>query len=212
MYGTGNAPAPAVATLWPAAFFFLSMGRRLGEGCCLTLPEGERCRCAWERWGVVAEEPPRDFSTLAAKVDYLFTTVHPRGRGPYSNPEVAAAIEADGQVSCSASFLYLLRTGKRSNPSLLRLTALAKFFGVDPAFFFNDDVTRGVAEELEFVVALRDAGIKGLALRAAGLSDLSLNQLRQMVEYARTVEGLPPEPDSALGGRRRDDPQPPALT
>lgn len=156
----------------------------------------------------MAEEPPRDFSTLAAKVDYLFTTVHPPGRGPYSNPEVSAAIEADGQVSCSASFLYLLRTGKRSNPSLLRLTALAKFFGVDPAFFFNDDVTHAVAEELEFVVAMRDAGVKGLAMRAAGLSEISLDQLRHMIEYARALEGLPPEPDAALGSRRRDDPPP----
>lgn len=160
----------------------------------------------------MAEEPLPDLSTLAAKVDYLFTTVHPPGRGPYSYPEVEAAIEADGQVTMSHSFLYLLRTGKRTNISMLRLVALAKFFGVDPAFFFNDDVTRAVAEELDFVVALRDAGIKGLALRAAGLSEVSLDQLRQMVEYARTLEGLSPDPDGAPGGRRRDDPQPPAQT
>ena len=147
----------------------------------------------------MAEEPPRDLSTLAAKIDYLFETVHPAGRGPYSYPEVAAAIQADGEVSISTSFIYALRTGKRGNVSLSRLRALAKFFGVDPNFFFDEGVTRAVTDELEFVAALRDSGVRGLAMRAAGLSPVSLEQLRQMAEHVRRLEGLPAVPSEASG-------------
>lgn len=142
----------------------------------------------------MAKDPPRDLSTLAGKIRYLFETVHPPGRGPYSDVEVAAAIEADGVVTMSDSFLYSLRSGRRVNPSLSRLGALAKFFGVDPNFFFDDEVSQAVTEELEFVAALRDAGVMGLATRAAGLSEVSLEQLRQMVEHVRRLEGLPDAP------------------
>ena len=157
----------------------------------------------------MAEQPPRDLPTLASKIRYLFETVHPPGRGPYTDVEVAAAVEADGQVTMSESFLYSLRSGRRDNPSLSRLGALAKFFGVDPNFFFDDAVTQAVTEELAFVAALRDSGVKGLAMRAAGLSEFGLEQLQQMAELVRRVEGLPaPTGGTPLSEQSRSETEP----
>ena len=35
-------------------------------------------------------------SRLAQRLNHLFATVHPLGRGPYTNEEVASAIRAQG--------------------------------------------------------------------------------------------------------------------
>lgn len=167
----------------------------------------------------MAGEKDSDLTTFAAKLTYLYETVHPPGRGPYSDEEVAAAIKESGEDSVSGSYLYTLRAGKRTNPGLKYVGALAKFFGVDPNFFFDTEVTRAVTHELQLVTALRDAGVKGLALRAAGLSEISLEQLAQMAEHVRRLEGLPAEPaledagesdregaERRIQERRRDDP------
>ena len=44
-------------------------------------------------------------------------------------------------------------------------------------------------------MALRDQGVRNLAVRAAGLSTGSLQAILGMVEQARRLEGLPDDPD-----------------
>jgi transcriptional regulator with XRE-family HTH domain len=91
--------------------------------------------------GSSAPPPPQ---TLADKLGHLFQTVVPAGRGPYSVEEVAKTI-TDSGVPISGSYIWLLRKGQRDNPTLRHLTALARFFGVPPAYFFDDSVTSDVA-------------------------------------------------------------------
>ena len=55
--------------------------------------------------------------TLADKVDWLFQTVHPPGRGPYSFAEVAARIEDITGEKISHTALWKLRTGRNANPT-----------------------------------------------------------------------------------------------
>ena len=105
--------------------------------------------------------------TLAAKLQHLFATVKPAGRGEYSNHEVATAIEAGGGPTISATYIWQLRKGLRSNPTLNHLEALAGFFGVPVAYFLDEEITDRIDEELEVIAALRDAGIRSVALRAA---------------------------------------------
>src|SRR4051795_2991213 len=111
---------------------------------------------------------------LAAKVDHLFRTVRPRGGGEYSFEDVAEAIRAKGGPTISATYLWQLRKGKRDNPTKRHLEALAGFFGVPPAYFFDDEVTARIDAELELLAALRDASVRRVALRAAGLSEESI--------------------------------------
>lgn len=112
---------------------------------------------------------PSATRSFADRLNHLFDTVVPAGRGPYSTAEVAQAITDQGEP-VSGSYLWMLRKGQRDNPTLRHLNALAKFFGVPPAYFFDQQVTEQVDTDLELLVSLRDAGVRNVALRASGLS------------------------------------------
>ncbi|MEV5239654.1 helix-turn-helix domain-containing protein [Streptomyces cinnamoneus] len=131
-----------------------------------------------------------DAKTLADKLNHLFRTVVPAGREPYTTEEVARAITATG-VSISGSYIWLLRKGQRDNPTLRHLEALAKFFGVPPAYFFDEQATAEVNADLGLLVALRDTQVQRVALRAAGLSAASLHSINEVIERVRELEGLP---------------------
>ena len=121
--------------------------------------------------------------TLAAKLDRLFRTVRPAGRGEYTYEEVASAIRERG-VGISHTYIWQLRKGARDNPTKRHLEALAEFFGVEAA--------QRIDGQLELLAALRDNAVRTVALRAAGLSEPSLEAIRGMIEHARRIEGLPP--------------------
>lgn len=130
-------------------------------------------------------------SMVAARLEHLFATVHPAGRGPYTLREVAEAINAEaGENLISASYLSLLRKGLRSEPSASRLTAIARFFGVSVDYFTSDKAAEQTDEQLAVVKALRDAKVQKIALRSAGLSERSLNAILGMVENARALENM----------------------
>ncbi len=133
--------------------------------------------------------PPRP--SLADKINRLFEVMHPRGRGPLSNEEVAAEITAGGGATISASYLWLLRTGRRDNPTASHLEALARYFGVTAAYFFDEEVAGDIEKELDLLKAMRDAGVKHLALRASGLTPDVLSAITVMLEQARKAQGLP---------------------
>jgi transcriptional regulator with XRE-family HTH domain len=137
--------------------------------------------------------------SLAERLDHLFETVHPAGRGPYTNREVANAINANGGPKISATYVWQLRRGERSNPTVDHLRALAGFFGVPTSYFIEDDTHR-IDAELELLVALRDAGVRQIALRASELPPESLEPVRQVIEVMRGVHGLPPQEPSTADG------------
>jgi transcriptional regulator with XRE-family HTH domain len=131
-------------------------------------------------------------SVIAGRLDHLFETVHPAGRGPYSLREVAEAINAEaGENLISAAYLSLLRGGQRSAPGASRLAAIARFFGVSVDYFMSDSVAEQTDRQLAVAVAVRDSELLGITLRASGLSERSLKAIRQMVENARQIENLP---------------------
>ncbi|MFF7633004.1 helix-turn-helix domain-containing protein [Kitasatospora sp. NPDC008050] len=129
--------------------------------------------------------------TLQERLNALFETVHPPGRGPYSNHEVADMLRERGGVSPSHVYLWQLRTGRRDNPTRRHLEALAGFFGVPVAYFFDDSTADRVTAELAFVSELRTSGVQRVAMRVAGLSPQSMEQVLATVEQLRVQEGLP---------------------
>lgn len=136
-----------------------------------------------------AESPQRP--TLAEKINYLFATIRPAGRGEYSNAEVARAVEAAGGSGVSAAYLSQLRHGVKTNPSMRMLEALARFFKVSPAYFFDDELSQKIVAELGVLAEIRDSDVRSVALRASGLSETSLDSIRAMLDHARRLEGLP---------------------
>lgn len=128
-------------------------------------------------------------STLSERLNHLFVTVHPKDRGPYSNEEVAAAIRERGGA-ISGAYIWQLRTGKKDNPTLKHLEALAGFFGVPPAYFFDDATAMKVGADLETLKLLQDVNARKIGLRTIGLSGRSQQQIGEMVARIRELEGL----------------------
>lgn len=126
--------------------------------------------------------------TFADKLEHLFATVHPRGRRPYSLDEVAAGIAARGEA-ISANYIWMLRRGLRDNPTKRHIEALAGFFGVPPAYFFDDAVATNVDSQLELLTKMRDAGVQSLSLRSGELTPEGREAVARMIDVASEAMG-----------------------
>ncbi len=134
-------------------------------------------------------------STFAVRLDSLFRTVRPQGR-QWTNAEVAEELkERVPNLKVGAVYLSQLRTGKRSNPSHELLSALAGFFGVSVAYFFDEKLADSVQAELAAVEAMKHAGVRSVAMRAAGMREDTLQAITAIMDQYRQMQGLPPVGD-----------------
>jgi len=141
--------------------------------------------------------------SLAQRIDHLFETVRRPDGTCHSNKEVAAAMGDDGSKAISGSYLWLLRNGQRDNPTKRQLEALAKFFGVRPAYFFDDVSSQAIAQELALLRAMKKAGIQHIAARLSGLSPRGIDAITHIIEAVRAAEGLPePDEDTIVDARQ----------
>jgi transcriptional regulator with XRE-family HTH domain len=128
---------------------------------------------------------------IAHRLNHLWETCQPLGR-PYTLKEAADGInEAAGEQAISMQYLSQLRNGTRAEPAHSKLAAIAHFFGVPVGYFTDEETMRHTDEELRMLRAMRDSGVRDLALRAEGLSPQSMELIRALVEQARRQEGLP---------------------
>lgn len=130
---------------------------------------------------------------FADRLNRLFETVHPPGRKPHTNSEVADAVTAAGH-KLSKPYLSQLRNGHRTNPSHETVTALARFFRVRPDYFYDDIYAAKIDHDLELLAQLRGASLRRLSSRAFDLSVESQEMLTAMAEKLRRGEGLPENP------------------
>ncbi|MFG2179986.1 helix-turn-helix domain-containing protein [Streptomyces abikoensis] len=133
--------------------------------------------------------------SLADKLNHLFATVKPRAGGEYSNEHVAEAIRRAG-VTISQSYIWQLRKGKKHNPTLKHVQALADFFGVPAAYFFDDEVTNRVGHQLQllrFEQERRETDAVGrdmklMAMRAGELSQERRQQVLDLLDVVYRLE------------------------
>jgi len=139
--------------------------------------------------GDPGDPPPQ---TLADKVNWLIDKAHPAGRGPYSNAEVAALIEKVTAEQYSHTTIWKLRNGQATNPQMRLIEALARTFGVPPAFFFSDydDEQAGLLrEQVELLALVRDAGVTSAQLRALlELSPGARQAVADLIEHTARTE------------------------
>ncbi|KAA8969809.1 transcriptional regulator [Mycobacterium sp.] len=128
-------------------------------------------------------------TTFAARLNRLFETVYPPGRGPHTSAEVIAALKAEG-ITMSAPYLSQLRSGNRTNPSTATMAALANFFRIKPAYFTDDEYYEKLDKELSWLAIMRDEGVRRIAIRANGLSPEAQQDIVQRVEELRRKEHL----------------------
>lgn len=127
-------------------------------------------------------------TTLATKLDKLFTTMRRQGAAEPSNATVAAAITEQLGVPISHTYIWQLRTGRRDNPSIQHLTALATYFGVPVAYFLDDAESAKIDRDLELLTTLREHGVTDIALRAADLSQDSRDAVSDLITRLWTLE------------------------
>lgn len=131
---------------------------------------------------------------LGEKLNYLFANMRARDGKEFSNEHVAAAVRAAG-VKISQSYIWQLRRGMKDNPTLRHLQALADFFGVPAAYFFDDKVAGRVEEQLELIrteqarlnEAHADRDVRVMAMRAG---ELSADRRRQVMDLLDVVYRL----------------------
>ncbi|KGI69582.1 helix-turn-helix transcriptional regulator [Mycolicibacterium rufum] len=134
-------------------------------------------------------------NTFAARLNRLFDTVYPPGRGPHTSAEVVAALKAEG-LTMSAPYLSQLRSGTRTNPSGATMAALANFFRIKPAFFTDDSYYATLDQELTLLAGLRDDGVRRVAARAIGLSPQAQRDVVDTVDELRRRENLADDPSA----------------
>ncbi|TWP34464.1 helix-turn-helix domain-containing protein [Leekyejoonella antrihumi] len=136
----------------------------------------------------MAEQPDSQPRTFAQLLDHLWQTVHPLGK-PYTYEQVAAGVAAAGG-EISVAYLWQLRKGERTNPTLQHIQALATFFGVPAAYFLDPEQERRINQHLDLLSAMRDTNVRNIALRAHGLGERELAALNAMVTSLREAKGL----------------------
>lgn len=125
--------------------------------------------------------------TISGKIDHLFRTILRNDGREFTYDDVERGTR--GRVS--RSYVWKLRHGRNTNPSLEVLEALAEFFQVAPSYFFSSD-ERGEArakEAAEVAALLRDPAVRSVAQRARGLSGESVHALEQLIESLHVLEG-----------------------
>ena len=124
----------------------------------------------------------RPEGTFADRLNLLFETVHPPGRGPWTNKEVASAIRERGG-SISDVYIWRLRTSRQDNPSRQCLQDLADFFEIDPAFFVDDRQAGEVLRDLHALRAMRRLGVRKVAARLGEVAGDDPEALGEILDH-----------------------------
>jgi transcriptional regulator with XRE-family HTH domain len=131
--------------------------------------------------------------SLAYKINKLFDRVRKPDGKPYSSAEVAAWCQEHGVENFSRAYLAYLRKGQRTNPTQQHLAALAEFFGVSPAYFFDDEQSALISAQIDLAAALRDGSVRGLALRdltdtlRANADRMSLTDVQVLTDLIQSI-------------------------
>ncbi|MFC7344973.1 helix-turn-helix domain-containing protein [Saccharopolyspora griseoalba] len=137
----------------------------------------------------MSEEQQRSF---AAKLAHLRERIHPPDRGPYSAREIAAGI-ADDPGAMTAAFVSQLLRGQQPYPRMHHVEALAKFFGVPPAYFFDDEETESINAQIDDILAWRDTEARTIAQRVSELSPRDRATVTNLIESLQSYEDAPRE-------------------
>ena len=120
--------------------------------------------------------------TFAEKLSTLIDSARADGHAPHSYREMSAAIERAGGPAMSPAYLQQLATGKRVNPKIHYVEALAKLFAVPVTYFFEDEAERGTG------TGGADVEAKLMAMRAQELSPQGRRQVMALLDLVERYE------------------------
>jgi len=123
-------------------------------------------------------------SSFAEKLDRLFTTMRKPDGSQFTMSDVASEISAAGEIKLSASYLSELRSGRKDNPNIWVVNAIAEYFGQPIEYFVvegMEPVQRGrtapetITPDLGTIAGRVRAVLR--ALKPNGVADPSNDQL-----------------------------------
>lgn len=114
--------------------------------------------------------------TFAEKLDRLFKTITKPDGEEYSPEEIQAATDK----AITSSYIYRLRAGKSTNPTIDKVKALADFFGIDPAYFLSDKKSEPTPDPERLV--------ESMALRARNIDLKTVEDMLLMIQALREKE------------------------
>ncbi|WNM32913.1 hypothetical protein RKE30_22270 [Streptomyces sp. Li-HN-5-11] len=140
---------------------------------------------------------PGPGAPFADRLNFLFDRVRATGAREFSNQHVARTISAYGEESVTGAWIGKLRKGE-GRPTITLVPLLARFFGVEAAYFVEDEVTQKVATQFELLRKIKENGIEQIFLRSMGVSAAGQRKVLAALDAVRQEEGLPPEPEEEL--------------
>ncbi|WP_206787981.1 XRE family transcriptional regulator [Amycolatopsis sp. MtRt-6] len=114
--------------------------------------------------------------TFAERLSALIEAARVDGRAPHSYREISAAVERAGGPAMSPAYLQQLATGKRVNPKIHYVEALARLFGVPVTYFFDEEAAAPAGEA------------QLMAMRAQELSPRGRRQVMDLLELVERYE------------------------
>lgn len=144
------------------------------------------------------KEPVGRLDSFRARLDYLFRTVHPKDGKPFTYDFVAESITANG-IDISANYIWMLRSGRRDNPTLRHIEGLAQFFGVSPAFLSDTDEAEHARAQLDKISDIAASGVQHVGMRGGHVDDTTLDTIHALMQQVLDL----------TSGLRRDSTPPP---
>ncbi|HIT76876.1 MAG TPA: helix-turn-helix transcriptional regulator [Candidatus Avipropionibacterium avicola] len=124
---------------------------------------------------------PQFGARLQALVDHV-----PRrdGQGYYSDERIAEEISASG-IPVTQNYVWMLRNGRRTNPSAQIVYGLATLFEVPMEYFLNEEVSQRILAQLEVLSELSKT--RASIRERYGVSEQDLATLEATVSRIRSI-------------------------
>lgn len=133
---------------------------------------------------------------FAGQLRRLISVLRPPGQPPLSDRGIAARVREQGG-SISAAYVAELRSGSKTNPSLVHVRQLAAAFGVSAGYFTDAEVYERVSVELDRIEQINDGvgrneHLVELATRTAELDAQDRATVAALIQRELAARPAPP--------------------
>lgn len=127
-------------------------------------------------------------AAFAERLRMLVDTVHPPGRGRFTQAEISAGVKELGGDLSQQYLSQLLRGVHEPSDRVVR--HLADFFGVSPSYFVDTDEYQRTNDYIAVLRRVGDSEVLAVSARAVDLPAEALDRISAAVEEERRRAGL----------------------
>lgn len=132
--------------------------------------------------------PEHAEGTFSERLRTLVATVHPPGRGRFTQAEIAAGVRDLGGDLSQQYLSQILRGDHEPSHRIAR--HLADFFGVTADYFADDEEYQRTNDYIALLRKVGDSEVLAVSARAVDLSADALERISRAVDEERRLAGL----------------------